>query len=130
MTLPCQDNAGWKEDKSLFTLLSNLGSLRELNELIASHTREDSSAFLCSRLESFAGLAVFLENHCSEEEQAAFFERTFPFIINAAACLKERVPESGVPFLRKQESELKSVCLHLQWFLLSISCPTSHDESV
>ena len=105
VTLPCHDEAGWKEDKTLFTLLSNLGSLRELNELIASHAREDSSPFIRSKLESFAGLAAFLEKHCSEEERAAFFERTFPCIINAAACLKERVPESGVPFLRKQESE-------------------------
>lgn len=110
VTLPCQDDAGWKEDKTLFTLLSNLGSLRELNELIASHTSED---VIRSKLESLAGLAVFLEKHCNEEERATFFERTLPCIVTAAASLKERVPESGVPFLRKQESELSSVCWHM-----------------
>lgn len=114
VALPCQDSASWKEDKALLTLLSNIGSLPGLKELIASHTREGSSAFVRSKLENFAGLVVFLEEHCNEEERAVFFERTLPFISNAAARLEERVPESGVPFLRKQESEslnFRFVCM-------------------
>ena len=101
--LPCQDNASWEEDKTFFNLLSNVHSLREFSELTVSHAREDSP--LCARFERFSGLVVFLDEYCSEEERAAFFELTLPFIISAAVRLKERVPESGVPFLRRRESK-------------------------
>ena len=103
--LPCHDNASWEEDKTVFNLLSNVHSLREFSELRDSHAREDSP--LRARLERFSGLLIFLDQYCTEEERAAFFELTLPFIINAAVCLKERVPESGVPFLRRQECKYR-----------------------
>lgn len=114
VALPCQNSASWEEDKTLFTLLSGLRSLREFSELLTlhTHTREDSSP-LHSRLARFSGLLVFLEKYCNEEERAVFFELTLPFIAEAAACLKERVPESGVPFLRRQESEFSIQCTQL-----------------
>lgn len=107
LALPCHDTASWEEDRTLFNLLANLNSLQEFTQLIASQTREGSSS-LRARLERFSGLLVFLEKYCSEDERTVFFERTLPFITNAAARLKEREPASGIPFLRGQESELIS----------------------
>ena len=104
VALPCQDRPSWGEDKNLFAHLSSLRSLQEYSELVASHTRGDPSP-LRSRLERFPGLLVYLEKYCTEEERAAFFEQTLPFICEAAACLEDRVPEGEVPFLRRQESK-------------------------
>ena len=103
VALPCHDSASWDEASALFDLLAKLCSAQEFTELIDSHAREGSS--LRAPLERLSGLLGFLEQHCSEEERTVFFERTLPFITRAAARLKERVPASGIPFLRGQESE-------------------------
>ena len=104
MRLPCHDSSSWEEYKQLFVLLSRLQTLETFRELISAHTRGDSSP-LGEKLGHLSGLVVFLENFCSEEERETFFGKTLPFIAKAAIFLEDRVPDSGVPFLQRQESK-------------------------
>ena len=108
--LPFADS--WEEAETFFSLLTNVRSLQEFGELISARDREDRShsSWLRARLERYAGLLVFLERYCSDEDRAAFFDRTLPFIAKAAARFKERVPESGVPLLRRHESAFLVGC--------------------
>ena len=101
--LPC-DVEEWWEDKKLFVLLSSARSLQEFDLLIKSHTRENKPQSVISRrLEALSGLNKFLVDFCSAEEQKTFMSVTLPFIAQSASILDERVPDSGIPFLERQE---------------------------
>lgn len=102
--LPCYGGSSWEEYKQLFVLLSNLQTLESFRELISAYTRGEPSP-LSEKLSCLSGLVVFLETFCSEEERKTFFDQTLPFIAKAAILLEERVPDSGVPFLHRQESK-------------------------
>ena len=100
--LPCEVEDWW-EDKKLFLLLSHVRSVDELGQLIAAHGRGDR--VMSRRLSSLAGLRVFLAQHCTQDEQKVFLSTTLPFIAKSASSLDERVPESGIPFLGRQEGK-------------------------
>lgn len=101
--LPCEVEEWW-EDKRLFLLLSHMRTIKDFDLLISSHTRKDQNKTLFfKRLTALQGLRVFLANYCTVEEQNTFFTSTLPCIAKAASFLDERVPDSGIPFLSKQE---------------------------
>ncbi len=106
--LPCESEDWW-EDKKLFLLLPNLRSVEELGQLIAAHTRAPAERTLSRLLAKLTGLHAFLKDYCSPEEQKAFCGKTLPFIAKSASCLDERVPVTGVPFLREQEGKPYSI---------------------
>jgi hypothetical protein len=107
--LPCEYEEWW-DYKKVFILLSHIRSLRDLNLLIASHTRTgDGQSYSnppASRiLGCLKGLVTFLNDYLTPEEQKNFVSCTLPFIAKAAGMLEERVPFSGIPCLQKQESK-------------------------
>ena len=105
--LPCETQ-NWIECKDLFTLLSEQSSLEDLSALIRAHLgKEGSLAYSLGRLH---GLCAFLEHYCSEDERIGFFSKTLPCIVRTAACLEERAPTGGIPFVTQQEGEL-CVCI-------------------
>ena len=99
--LPC-DVEEWWEDKRLFLLLSHMRTINDFDLLISSHTRKDQTVF-AKRLIALQGLRSFLVNQCTAEEQNTFLTSTLPCIAKAASYLDERVPDTGIPFLSKQE---------------------------
>ena len=103
--LPCEVEEWW-EDKRLFLLLSHMRTIKDFDLLISSHTRKDQNkTVFFKRLTALQGLRVFLANYCTVEQQNTFFTSTLPCIAKAASFLDERVPDSGIPFLSKQECE-------------------------
>lgn len=101
--LPCEVDEWW-EDKRLFLLLFHLRTIKDLDLLISSHTRkEEAQTVFYKRLTALRGLRVFLVNYCTPEEQKTFLTSTLPCIAKAASFLDERVPDTGIPFLYKQE---------------------------
>lgn len=122
--LPCESE-DWPEDKKLFLILASLRSADDLGRLIAAHTRSGASAgahaagesALARRLRALAGLHAFLVTHYGAEERRAFFSRTLPLVARSASLLDERVPSSGLPFLKRQEGERNT--RGLSWQLVS-----------
>lgn len=101
--LPC-DVEEWWEDKRLFLLLSHMRTIKDFDMLISSHTlKGDKGSVFFKRLTALKGLREFLVNYCTAEEQKTFFTLTLPCIAKAASFLDERVPDTGIPFLYKQE---------------------------
>ena len=107
--LPCEVEEWW-EDKRLFLLLSHMRTIKDFDLLISSHTRKDQNkTVFFKRLTALQGLRVFLANYCTVEQQNTFFTSTLPCIAKAASFLDERVPDSGIPFLSKQECEYRGI---------------------
>ena len=112
--LPCEVEEWW-EDKRLFLLLSHMRTIKDFDLFISSHTRKDQQkTVFFKRLTALQGLRVFLANYCTVEEQNTFFTSTLPCIAKAASFLDERVPDSGIPFLSKQECKSEGkITLHV-----------------
>lgn len=101
--LPCEVEEWW-EDKRLFLLLSSIRSVKDLEQLITSHTRESSEqTVLSDRLKKLSGLIVFLRKYCDNNERGIYTSVTLPFIAQTASKLDELVPTSGIPFIVRQE---------------------------
>ncbi len=101
--LPCEVEEWW-EDKRLFLLLSSIRSVKDLDLLIASHTRQDSEpTVLSKRLEQLSGLVVFLKDYCTSSERDIYMRETLPFIAQMASKLDDLVPDCGIPFIIQQE---------------------------
>ena len=111
------------EYQNLFIMLNHLRSIEALQLFIGSYTRSDTPPSATARcLKCLRGLAVFLRENFSLDEQKKFMRKTFPFIAKSAAMLEERVPITGMPFLSKQESKRRSAHSttaqsYLQYFL-------------
>lgn len=79
-------------------------TIKDFDMLISSHTlKGDKGSVFFKRLTALKGLREFLVNYCTAEEQKTFFTLTLPCIAKAASFLDERVPDTGIPFLYKQE---------------------------
>ena len=118
--LPCVVEEWW-EDKRLFLLLSHMRTIKDFDLFISSHTRKDQQkTVFFKRLTALQGLRVFLANYCTVEEQNTFFTSTLPCIAKAASFLDERVPDSGIPFLSKQECKSEGK-LHFMLVLILFS---------
>lgn len=95
----------------MFDLLSQLQTAEELNSLIENHSKSDPSdkehcVSVASRLASLSGLALFVTEELTHEEQEQFFRKTLPFITRCASCLDMVVPDGGIPYIQQQEGEL------------------------
>lgn len=102
--LPCEYEEWWDYQK-MFILLSHVRSIKDLNLLISSHTRDDLRGSPSANfLTSLKGLVAFFSEYCTLEEQKKYVSETLPFIAKAASLLEERVPLSGIPCLQKQEN--------------------------
>ena len=103
--LPCESDS-WPKIGRLFSQLSQLQTVEELDRLIHSHSKEGEEEIIATQLVLLLGLVAFLSECCSEEEREVFFRRTLPFVARSASCLDTVVPEGGLPFVQQQECEL------------------------
>ena len=103
--LPCEVEEWW-EDKRLFLLLSHLRTIKDFDLLLSSHASKGKpKTVFAKRLTALQGLRVFLTRYLTAEEQKTFLTSTLPCIAKAASFLDERVPDTGIPFLYKQEGK-------------------------
>ena len=103
--LPCEVEEWW-EDKRLYLLLSHLRTIKDFDLLLSSHASKGKPKTVFSkRLTALQGLRVFLTRYLTAEEQKTFLTSTLPCIAKAASFLDERVPDTGIPFLYKQEGK-------------------------
>lgn len=97
-----QTTARSRDLQQYFDLLENVDSLEKFREFVSSSTSEGASSTTRTQSESLHGLAVFLEQHCSEEERDGFFTNTLKFIVFCASSSKE---EASITPIRAQESQ-------------------------